>query len=96
MCDKTYNGYTNYETWLVSLWMDNEPYTQIWLKELADDKGDIWRKASRLKDFVNKDCIDLQNISSLMADLVGAAMSAVNWQEIVETHMEYSDDLRDA
>lgn len=27
MTDNTYNGYTNYETWLVSLWLDNEPYS---------------------------------------------------------------------
>jgi hypothetical protein len=24
MSDKTYNGWTNYETWVVNLWMDNE------------------------------------------------------------------------
>ena len=24
MSDKTYNGWTNYETWLVKLWMDME------------------------------------------------------------------------
>jgi len=24
---QTYNGYANYETWLVSVWIDNDQYT---------------------------------------------------------------------
>lgn len=27
MNDKTYNGWTNYETWVVKLWMDNDEYS---------------------------------------------------------------------
>lgn len=28
MTDRKYNGWTNYETWVVSLWMDNDEYSQ--------------------------------------------------------------------
>lgn len=31
-----YNGWSNYETWLVNLWMDNEPGERdMWLREAA-------------------------------------------------------------
>lgn len=36
MSDKTYNGWTNYETWTVNLYMDNEPGT-----------ADAWRLIAR-------------------------------------------------
>ena len=28
---QTYTGYTNYETWAVCLWLDNEEYSSAWL-----------------------------------------------------------------
>ena len=34
--EKTYNGWTNYETWAVKLWIDNEQASQ-----------DYWRSAAR-------------------------------------------------
>ena len=35
MNEKTYNGWTNYETWLVALWLDNEPGTYGYWREQA-------------------------------------------------------------
>ena len=33
----TYNGWTNYETWLVKLWLDNEPgQDEYWIDEARD------------------------------------------------------------
>jgi hypothetical protein len=32
---ETYNGWTNYETWLVNLWMDNEQGSQDYYREQA-------------------------------------------------------------
>ena len=33
--DDKYNGWTNYETWLVNLWMDNEENTQAAVTDMA-------------------------------------------------------------
>ena len=33
--DKRYNGWTNYETWNVNLWIDNEEGSQSYYSELA-------------------------------------------------------------
>lgn len=35
MTDTTYNGWTNYETWLAKLWMDNDEDTQGYWSEAA-------------------------------------------------------------
>lgn len=34
---KTYNGCTNYETWLVKLWIDNEESAQNYWKSVASE-----------------------------------------------------------
>jgi hypothetical protein len=36
MADTTYNGWTNYETWLVNLWIDNDGYGE-YLNERAQE-----------------------------------------------------------
>lgn len=33
--DKTYNGWTNYETWAVKVWMDNESGSQEFFRDMA-------------------------------------------------------------
>lgn len=40
MNTKEYNGWTNYETWLVKLWMDNEQGTQSYFQEQAEQ---VWK-----------------------------------------------------
>lgn len=37
MNDKTYNGWTNYETWVVNLWMDNNEGSYDHWREVAQD-----------------------------------------------------------
>ena len=38
MKDNTYNGWTNYETWVVKLWTDNEESTQSYWNERAQEQ----------------------------------------------------------
>ena len=49
----SYNGRTNYETWLVNLWMDNEPggkeFALDYLKEFKDAYADD-KRVSRFAD----------------------------------------------
>ena len=49
---ETYNGYTNYETWAVALWMDNEAHSHAYWRESAqkarEEARDCDQVASRI------------------------------------------------
>jgi hypothetical protein len=93
--DTTYNGWTNYETWAVALWLGSEPGTYedcraMARAALAEAQGDA-QAASRpladaAKEYVNElpDVAAVLERPSLAADLLGGALSAVNWREIAE------------
>jgi|SRR6185436_6966929 len=98
MTHKEYNGWYNYESWLVSLWIDNEESSQAYWAEQAQEawdrtgKDDDDRKldascflAASLKDHFEESnpCTE-----GFWADLMGAALSEVNWHEIAENMLE--------
>lgn len=108
---KTYNGWTNYETWNVKLWMDNDQGSYTYYTELAQE---IWDEveveaeksftraeraaldlADRLKDEYEEGMISLletaRATASVWADLLGAALSEVNWYEIATHYIEDVD-----
>ena len=104
---KTYNGWTNYETWVVNMWMDNNEGSYDYWREVAQEihnnleeptnsltKMDeaMYLLADRLKDYHEeiKDEIlgNVKLTSSVWADLLGAALSEVNWREIAEHLLE--------
>jgi hypothetical protein len=93
---KKYNGWTNYETWAVKLWLDNDQATYntvLGLAKLAKKtpKNKVWTRkettrfalADAIKNYVANDIMpDLE--ASLASDLLNAALSEVNWQEIAD------------
>lgn len=87
----SYNGWENYETWNVALWIGNEQYTDEQARELCDglDKYDAGQE---LKEFVESmpDVEPVLENASMASDLLGAALSEVNWSSIAE---HYIDDL---
>ena len=62
MSNTTYNGYTNYQTWVVALWIDNAQSTQEMLQERAEEL------VSEMSDVNNND--ELRGVTSLMADYI--------------------------
>ncbi len=85
--DTTYQGYANYATWAVALWMDNDEYLSKELHNLAHrDSRAMHRRVDALKDLVSEILPDLGG--SLAGDLLGWATDQVDWQEILESHDE--------
>ena len=92
MSDKSYNGWTNYETWNVALWIDNDPGTYQEAREMARRAPSEGRLAKDLQGWVEEMAPDLG--ASMFADLLSAALSEVDWYEIAAHYYEeeHQDD----
>lgn len=100
----SYQGWSNYETWAVKLWLDNEePAYRYWNEttrevwEGADgdsskDKSEDARitLAERLKSEIEDSAPDLGG--SLWGDLLTAAMGEVDWFEIADAFLGDMDE----
>ena len=90
--EERYNGWENYETWVVKLWIDNEEawYNQ-WNEradELKEEGGDLITLG--LSDEL-KEAFDDGNPleeAGVYTDLLYSALGNVNWYEIAESILE--------
>ena len=91
-----YNGWTNYETWCAKLWMDNDQGSySYWLERTQDAWDDaeptqVWTKQETARIRLEKELQDVHEcdrpeLAGVFGDLLGAALSEVNWQEIAES-----------
>lgn len=101
--DSTYNGWTNYQTWNVALWLANEegPYNHwrqatrdAWKGAQADETATraqrtAYTLAVRLKDELTDGAPEL---TGTYGDLLGHALASVNWDEIAR-HMVDDEEL---
>jgi len=95
MTEQTYNGWTNYETWNVNLWLTNDSGGyEYWMEQAAEhfhgaDGEDAADSAEIAKNTLADQLEDEHNearpeVHGVFADLLGAALSEVNWREIAE------------
>lgn len=86
--DNRYNGWTNYETWNVALWLDNEQGSYSYWTEQAEQTvvnadGDKDQAEIDLAEALEREHRDaMPDVTGVFADLLGAALSSVNWREI--------------
>ena len=113
--DTTYNGWTNYETWAVALWIDNEQGTAERAREMTREYAEApsinkltgrdqtaYQLGKAIREWVEEEMLPAIGEASLQADLLGAAVSEVNWYEIAEHYLsdlpaeeEEGDDCSD-
>jgi len=89
----SYEGWSNYETWAVNLWLSNDElsYRTVmeWAREsrAGEDRHDYdeprFRLADRLKETLEEDMPDLG--ASMWSDLLRAGFAEVDWTEIAES-----------
>ena len=97
-----YNGWTNYETWNVALWIDNEEGSYNYWREITGqlkkerEYGSLDREASYyLSEQLKEEICDqspLARDASCYSDLLGSALANVNWREIAENWLENLED----
>lgn len=97
MTDETYNGWKNYPTWAVNLWLSNDEGLYNEARELTAvcvERGDDLirvRVADVLRDWVRDDLApDLG--ASFAADLLGYALDQVDWFEIADAWIESASE----
>jgi hypothetical protein len=93
--DETYNGWSNYPTWCVNLWLSND-------EGLYNETLDKARFASRQADPTNGLAYSLKFWitdellpdlgASFAADLLGYAVGSVDWREIADAWLEDIED----
>lgn len=77
-----YNGWTNYETWCFSIWIDNDESLRDEMIEQALENDDpIDSLTDSLKDFIKESMPDLKGV---YIDLLQAAVDEINFREIAE------------
>lgn len=93
MSEKSYNGWTNYETWLVNSWLNNCEYSQHLMRQFAKDSIRCTELYGRDRDHAVYECSKMiQNeveehmpeLDGMFSDLLHSAMQEVNWHEIAE------------
>lgn len=82
----TYNGWTNYETWATGMFLDGNydgEATYRAAAELATEHAaaGVHELADALREFVEE---SLPELDGLAGDLLGAAVSAIDWRELAE------------
>ena len=99
MNKKEYNGWTNYETWLVNLWMDNDEGLQAYWSEVAQDSIDQYNEDQEpviwfYFEGVLKEMLDDMvhgpdaTVAFMAADLLNAAISEVDTRAIAKSWVD--------
>lgn len=90
----SYNGYPNYDTWLMNLQMEEE--LQSVVTEMADDKdpliSDGYELGKYLRDYVQDVQYqlypDMQDRHDVFVDLIRAAFREINWTYLANHYLE--------
>ena len=79
----SYNGWSNYETWNLHLWLSNDEGSQAMAEDLCQGV-ERHEAADRLKDWADEYVEGLGLAPSFASDLLVAALSSVDWHELAE------------
>ena len=97
---RAYNGWSNYESWLVALWIDNDPCSYTYWRDAAhhsfEDDHDAHEASAQRQAKLQKLARRLEDehaetmnhrlgcAADVYTDLLRAAFSEVSWREIAE------------
>ena len=91
MKDDTYNGFSNWETWVVNLWMDNDSelyghYGEMAHTEVSKDKE---RAVFKLSLILQAEFVEwMPEWEGVYMELLSGAMTKVNWHQVARHLVE--------
>lgn len=83
--DTSYNGWTNYETWVLKLWQDNEQPSQEWWLDAAKNAESKGTLADQMQEEYEE---AMPETTGVWSDLLTSALGNVDWFEIAEHLLE--------
>ena len=103
--DSSYNGWSNYETWVVNLWLGNDEGSYNTCRSLAQRcfEGAVadevfsrkeracYQLSNELKEMI-EERNPLASEASVYSDLLNASISEVNWKEIANSLLGEVDE----
>ena len=98
MAQNEYNGWTNWETWVVNLWIDNdqrlnEYYGELVRVEVSKNKGHRKSTTFQLSLTLSEQFDEwMPEIGGLYLDLLNGAMREINWHEIARHLVERAEE----
>ena len=89
--ETTYNGWSNYDTWSVALFIDNEEFSYTQAREIAlDNVGNFnyeFEKEEALR-FLVEDLVKVESLNPFALQLILSCLSNVNWKEVLKHYQE--------
>jgi len=85
----SYNGWKNYETWLVALWIDNDGAADYWA-ERAAEIADTYDLAQEMEAYYTELAEQVIPSQGMFADLFNSALREVCWYDIASHYINES------
>ena len=82
----SYQGWANYATWNVHLWLTNEEEVYISIRHMAAHAADKYDLARQIETLLTEGQPELP--PSLYSDILTHALAEVNWVEVAQAFME--------
>ena len=82
-----HNGWKNYETWNINLWIRKKDGLFGYLKSLAKEAQDSWELADIIREEIEENN-PLSDQASLYSDILGAGLRRADYREIAEALLE--------
>ena len=93
----TYNGWTNYETWLTNLYFDDftDVFNELTEDGVFDDMDNVEIRtyvADYIEEYINEYIDSNNSKDTFITDMMGSFLSDVDWREIAD---HYVDDIKE-
>ncbi len=83
-----YNGWSNRETWLANLWLNNDESSYDVLLKALCLSGDIYDRAEWLEEQLRCQLDDEIDVPCLWQDLLRTAFGRISWYELIENNLD--------
>ena len=100
MSDNTYNGWTNWETWIVNVWVDNDQMLYEYVKDMAmeemeeevleDKESAAYNLSKTMREQFDEWAPEISNGPYL--DLLNGALREVDWLELARHLIERAQE----